>query len=120
MVMPYGKPVAELVTGDGKTFTDTIHSIKSHKILRKNTEDKEQPVTGIRDNKIGKYGVCTPAGTDDTQDAEIMTDGFSIYEVNKGTSIIGVDTAGTLSAAVWTGSKFRAESLHKGIKKLFR
>ena len=64
--------------------------------------------------------MCTPAGTDDTQDAEIMSDGFSINEVNKGTSIIGVDTTGTLSAAVWTGSKFWAESVHKGIKKGFR
>jgi hypothetical protein len=49
-----------------------------------------------------------------------MTNGFSMNEVNKGTSIIGMDTTGTLSAAVWTGSKFWAESVHKGIKKGFR
>lgn len=120
MVMPSGKPVAELVMDDGKTCADLFHSVQACKVFRKDAQDKEQPVTGIQDNKIGKYCVCTPAGTDDTQDTEIMTNGFSMNEVNKGTSIIGMDTTGTLSAAVWTGSKFWAESVHKGIKKGFR
>lgn len=120
MVMPSGKPVAELVTGDGKTFTDTLHSIKSRKVLRKNTEDKEQSVSGVRDDKIRKDGMCMPTRADKAHDTELMTDSFPVDEVGDGTAIIGMDTAGTLSAAAWTGSKFRAESLHKRIKERFR
>ena len=49
-----------------------------------------------------------------------MVDSFSVAEVGDGTAIIGMDTAGTLSAVAWTGPELRAESLHKGIKERFR
>lgn len=120
MIMPSGKPVAELVTGDGKTFTDTLRSIKSRKVLGKNTEDKEQTVSGVRDDKIRKDGMSMSTGADKAHDTELMADSFSVDEVGDGTAIVGMDTAGTLSTAAWTGPKFRTESLHKGIKEQFR
>lgn len=120
MFMPSGKPVTELAVCDGKTFADLLHSVEPCKVFRKDAQDKEQPVTGIRDNKVRKYGVCVSAGTDDAHDTELMADGFSINEVNKGTSVIGVDMAGTLNDASWTGSQFRAETIHEGVKKGFR
>lgn len=120
MIMPYGKPVIKLVAGDGKTFTDTLRSVKSRKVLSKNTKDKEQSVSGVRDDKIRKDGMRMPTGADKAHDTELMTDSFSVDEVGDGTVIVGMDTAGPLSTAAWTGPKFRAESLHKGIKERFR
>ena len=120
MVMPHGKPVIKLVTGDGKTFTDTLHSIKSRKVLRKNTEDKEQSISGIGNDKIREDGMCMPTGADEPCNTEFMTDRFSVDKVGDGTAITGMDMAGTLSAAAWTGSDFRTESFQKRIKESFR
>ncbi len=97
-----------------------IAETRCRKVLRKNTEDKEQSVSGVRDDKIRKDGMCMPTGADKAHDTELMTDSFPVDEVSDGTAITGMDTAGTLSAAAWTGPKFRAESFHKGIKKGFR
>lgn len=120
MVMPYGKPVIKQVAGDGKTFTDALSSIKSRKVLRKNTEDKEQSVYGIGNDKIRKDCMCMPAGADEPCNTEFMTDRFSVDKVRNGTAIISMGMAGTLSAAAWTGSDFRTESFHKRIKERFR
>lgn len=120
MGMPHGQPVIELVTGNGKTFTDTFHRIQSCKVLCKDTEDKEEPVTRIRDDKIWKDSMCMPAGTDKAHNTEIMADRFTINKVNNRAPIIGVDAAGTLSTALGTGSKLGLESIHKGIKERFR
>lgn len=49
-----------------------------------------------------------------------MADGSAIDEVNKGTSVIGVDMAGALNAAAWAGSQLRTETFHEGVKKGFR
>lgn len=120
MVMPYGKPVIKQVAGDGKTFTDALSSIKSRKVLRKNTEDKEQSISGIGNDKIREDGMCMPTGADEPRNTEFMVDRFSIDKVSDGTAIISMDMAGTLSAAAWTGSDFRTESFHKRIKERFR
>lgn len=120
MVMPHGKPVIKLVTGDGKTFTDTLRSIKSRKVLRKNAEDKEQSVSGIGDDKIREDCMCMPTGTDEPRNTEFMTDRFCVDKVGDGTAIISMDMAGTLSTAAWAGSDFRTECFHKRIKERFR
>lgn len=120
MVMPHGKPVIKLVAGDEKTFTDTLRSIKSRKVLRKNTEDKEQSVSGIGNDKIREDCMCMPTGADEPCNTEFMTDRFCIDKVGNGTAIISMDMAGTLSAAAWTGSDFRTECFHKRIKERFR
>lgn len=120
MGMPHGQPVIELVAGNGKTFTDTFHRIQSCKEFCKDTEDKEQPVTRIRDDKIRKDSMSMPAGTDKARDTQIMADWFTINKVNNRAPIIGVDAAGTLSAALRTGPKLGLEFLHKGIKERFR
>ena len=41
------------------------------------------------------------------------------YKVDQGTSVIGMDAAGTPGPTAGTGLKFRVESLHKGIKEGF-
>lgn len=49
-----------------------------------------------------------------------MADGPAIDEVDKGTSIMGMDMAGALNAAAWTGSQLRTETFYEGVKKGFR
>lgn len=88
-------------------------------MFREDTEDKEQPVSGIRDDEIREDGMCMPAGADKAEDAEFMAHWFSIDKINNGTPVIGVDMAGALSAAAGTGPQFRTEPIHKGVKKGF-
>lgn len=118
--MPQGQPAVELVTGNGKTFADTFHTTQPCKVFCKDTEDKEKPVTGIRNDEIRKDSMCMPAGADKAKNTEIMADRLPADKVNDGALIIGVDTTGTLGTAAGTGSKLRTESCHKGVKKGFR
>ena len=59
------------------------------------------------------------AGTDEAHDAEAVADRDTTYKVDQGTSVIGMDAAGTPGPTAGTGLKFRVESLHKGIKEGF-
>lgn len=88
-------------------------------MLREDTEDEEQPVSGIRYDEIRQDGMCMAAGADKTEDAELMAHWFSTDKINNGASVIGVDMAGTPGRAAGTGPQFRAEPSHKGIKKRF-
>ena len=59
------------------------------------------------------------AGTDEAHDAEAVADRDTTYKVDQGTSVIGMDAAGTPGPTAGTCLQFRAEPLHKGIKQGF-
>lgn len=61
--------------------------------------------------------MCMPTGTDELRNTEFMKDRFCVDKVGDGTTITGMDAAGTLSSAAWTDSDFRTESFHKRIKE---
>lgn len=58
-------------------------------------------------------------GTDKAQDTEAVADRFSTNEINQGTSIIGMDGAGSLCSTIGAGLQFRPETVHEGVKKYF-
>ena len=59
------------------------------------------------------------AGTDEAQDAEAVANGSTIYEVDEGTAIIGMDAAGAFGPTAGTCLKFWAEAIHDEIKQGF-
>lgn len=88
-------------------------------MFRQEPEDKEKPITGVRDDKVRENGMCMSAGTDKTQDAEVVADRGSANKVHQGSPIVGMDPAGTFCPAAGTGLDFWAKRGHKSIKEVF-
>lgn len=59
------------------------------------------------------------AGAEEAQDTDVMTDRGATDEVNEGAAIVGMNLAGALPPAAWTGLKPGLESSHEGIKQGF-
>ena len=67
-----GNPFEKLVLGDSIPFTELFNGVKSGKVFAEYAQDKEQAVAGVRDNDIGKDGMCmVTAVTENPEDAEI-------------------------------------------------
>ena len=113
------KPAVKLILGNEEALTEPFHGNRAQEILRQDAEDEEKAVGGIRNDEVREDGMGMAAGTDKAQDAEAVADGFAACEINQGTAIIGMDGAGSLHPAAWAGLKFRVESSHEGIKKVF-
>lgn len=114
-----GKPVVKQFRGNEETLTEFFHGNRAQELLRQDAEDEEKAVGGIRNDEVREDGMGMAAGTDKAQDAEAVADGLAACEINQGTVIIGMDGAGSLHPAAWAGLKFRVESSHEGIKKIF-
>ena len=68
-----GNPFEKLVLGDSKSFAELFDGVKSCKVFPEDAQDKEQAVAGVRDDDIGKDGMCMVAAvTEDPEDAEIL------------------------------------------------
>lgn len=117
LCMPKAEPAVELVPCDGKAFEDTLNGAESGKIFSKDAENEEEAIPGIRNDEIRKDGVGMPAGADKTQDADFVPDGRTIYEINQGTLVIGVDLTGTFCPAERTCPQFRMESVHERLEQ---
>ncbi|HBA49024.1 MAG TPA: hypothetical protein DCZ91_14745 [Lachnospiraceae bacterium] len=113
------QPPVQLVKGDGEACAEPFHSGKVQEILRQDTEEEEQTVTGVGDDEIREDGVGMAAGADETHDAEAVPDRDAVHEVHQGTVIVGMDPAGAFRATAGTGLKFRMEVIHEGIKQGF-
>ena len=113
------QPAAQLGKGDGEALTESLHGRQTQEILREDAEDEEQAIAGVRDDEVREDGMGMAAGTDEAHDAEAVADRDTTYKVDQGTSVIGMDAAGTPGPTAGTGLKFRVESLHKGIKEGF-
>ena len=117
LCMPKAEPAVELVPCDGKAFEDTFNGAETGKILSKDAENEKEAISGIRNDEVGKDGVGMPAGADKTQDADFMPDGRTIYEINKGTLVIGVDLAGTFCPTERACPQLWMESIHERLEQ---
>lgn len=113
------KPAVELGKGNGEAFAELFHSGEAQEILRQDTEDEEQAITGVGNDKVGENGMGMAAGADQAEDAEIVADNGTVYKIGQGTAIVSMDPAGAFRATAGAGLKFRAETTHEGIKQCF-
>lgn len=110
---------AELPGGDGEAFAELFHGKAVKEILRKDTEDKEQTIAGVRDDEVWEDGMGMAAGTNQAQDAKVVADGGAVYEVDQVTAVVGMNPAGAFCPTAGAGLEFGAEPGHEGIKQGF-
>ena len=53
-----GNPFEKLVLGDSISFAELFNGAKYGKVFTEDAQDKEQTVAGVRDDGIGKDGMC--------------------------------------------------------------
>lgn len=117
--VPQVQPLIELVPGNGKTLTETFHRREAGKTLRKDTEDKEKSISGIRNDEIWKDGMGSAAVTDKTQDDHLTFYRLSIYEIDNTSAVISMDMAVALCSTTGTGFQLGAKRVHVGVKEDF-
>ncbi len=98
-----GKPAVKLFLGNEEALTESFHGNRAQEILRKDAEDEEKAVGGIREEEVREDGMGMAAGTDKAQDAEAVPDRPASHEINQGAAIIGMDGAGALRPAAGAG-----------------
>ena len=103
----------------GEAFAELLNCGKVQEILRQDTEDEEQAITGVGDDEVREDGMSMAAGTDEAEDAEAVSDGGAADEVNEGAVIAGMDPAGAVCPTAGTGLELWAESRHKRVKQGF-
>ena len=105
---------------DGEALTELLHSKKVKEILSQDTEEEEQAKGRVGNDEVREYGMGMAAGTDEAQDAETVACGGTVYKIDKGTVIIGMDAAGAFGATAGACLKFWAESFHEEVEQGFR
>lgn len=88
-------------------------------MCRKDAEDKEKTVPGIRDDEIRKDGVGSAAVTDKAQDEHLTFYRPAIYEINDPPAVISMDMAVSHCATAGAGFEFRSKRIHVGVKEGF-
>ena len=115
-----GNPFEKLVLGDSISFAELFNGGKSGKVFPEDAQDKEQAVAGVRDDDIGKDGMCMAAAvTEDPEDAEIRFLFCAGDEIYNGSAVVVMDMAVSGASADGTGLKFGLKPRHVGIKKRF-
>ena len=115
-----GDPFEKLVLGDSISFAELFDGVKTCKVFPENAQDKEQAVAGVRDDDIGKNGMCmVTAVTEDPEDAEIRFFLSAGLEVDDGSAVVVMDVAVSGASTDGTGLKFGLKFSHVGIKKRF-
>ena len=115
-----GNPFEKLVLGDSISFAELLNGGKSCKVFPEDAQDKEQTVAGVRDDDIGKDGMCmVTAVTEDPEDAEIRFFPSAGLKVDDGSAVVVMDVAVSGAPADGTGLKFGLKFSHVGIKKRF-
>ena len=115
-----GDPFEKLVLGDSISFAELFDGVKTCKVFPEDAQDKEQAVAGVRDDDIGKYGMCmVTAVTEDPEDAEIRFFLSAGLEVDDGSAVVVMDVAVSGAPADGTGLQTGLEQRHIGIKKRF-
>ena len=106
--------------GDSIPFTELFNGVKSGKVFAEYAQDKEQAVAGVRDDDIGKDGMCmVTAVTEDSEHTKIR---FLLYagpKVDDGSAIVVMDVAVSGTPADGTGLQTGLKPRHVGIKKRF-
>ena len=115
-----GNPFEKLVLGDSISFAELFNGGKSGKVFPEDAQDKEQAVAGVRDDDIGKDGMCMAAAvTEDPEDAEIRFFLCAGPKVDDGSAIVVMDVAVSGTPADGTGLQTGLKPRHVGIKKRF-
>ena len=110
---------------DGKnlcagTLADLLNGGKPGKVLAEDIEDKEQAVTGIRDDEIREDSVgMSAAFTEYTENAKFLFGFLSGSEINDRASIVIVDMAVPCASTDGAGFQMGLKMLHIGINKDF-
>ncbi len=90
------------------------------KVLVEDIEDKEQAVTGIRDDEIREDSVgMSAAFTEYTENAKFLFGFLSGSEINDRASIVIVDMAVSCASTDGAGFQMGLKMLHIGIKQRF-
>ena len=115
-----GNPFEKLVLGDSISFAELFNGGKSGKVFPEDAQDKEQAVAGVRDDDIGKDGMCMV--TTVTEDSEHTKIRFLLCvgpKVDDGSAVVVMDVAVSGASTYGTGLPFRLKMLHVGVKKRF-
>ena len=115
-----GNPFEKLVWGDSISFAELFNGIKACKVFSEDAQGKEQTVAGVRDDDIGKDGMCmVTAVTEDPEDAEIRFFLCAGPKVDDGSAVVGMDVAVSFASTGGTGLQTGLKFSHVGIKKRF-
>ena len=113
-------PFEKLVLGDSISFAELFDGVKTCKVFPEDAQDKEQAVAGVRDDDIGKNGMCmVTAVTEDPEDAEIRFFLSAGLEVDDGSAVVVMDVAVSGAFTDGTGLQTGLKPRHVGIKKRF-
>ena len=113
-----GNPFEKLVLGDPISFAELFDGVKTCKVFPEDAQDKEQAVAGVRDDDIGKDGMCmVTAVTEDSEHTKIRFLLCAGPKVDDGSAIVVMDMAVSGASADGTGLKFGLKPRHVGIKK---
>ena len=115
-----GNPFEKLVLGDSISFAELFDGVKTCKVFPEDAQDKEQTVAGVRDDDIGKDGMCMAAAvTEDPEDAEIRFFLCTGPKVDDGSAVVVMDVAVSFASTGGTGLQTGLKFSHVGIKKRF-
>ena len=93
---------------------------KTREVFTEQTEEKEQAVTGERDNDIWKDGMGMPAAAAaNPEDTNIRFHRFAGYKVHEVSAIISMDAAVPKAATDGTGFLTGLKTGHVRVKKRF-
>ena len=115
-----GNPFEKLVFGDSISFAELLNGGKSCKVFPEDAQDKEQAVAGVRDDDIGKDGMCmVTAVTEDPEDAELRFFLCAGSKVDDGSAVVVMDVAVSFASTGGTGLQMGLKFSHVGIKQRF-
>ena len=72
MGFPESEPFKKLILGDAKSFADLFNGEKSGKVFSEDTQDKEQAVSGVRNDNVREDGMrMLTAVTENPENAKV-------------------------------------------------
>ena len=120
MGFPKSEPFKKLILGDAKSFADLFNGEKSGKVFSEDTQDKEQAVSGVRNDNVREDGMrMLTAVTENPHHTKVGLFSLTCLEVNDGAAIVVVDVTVTGASTDGTGLKVGLKLSHVGIKKRF-
>lgn len=113
MQLPKGEPLTELVFRDIISLTGLFDCMKMGKVFSQDTKDKEEAITGIRNDNVWENSVSMlTAVAEYTHDTEVVLDWVTMAKVNDISAIVVMDMARVLCITDWTSFKLRYELSH--------
>jgi hypothetical protein len=98
--------------GDLKHLADLFYGPDMEEMFCEHTEYEKQAMLPVRNYRVKKDGMRSPAGADDPEDPDPCHNRPAIHEVDQPAVIIPMDTAVSFALTVRAGLLFRAEMWH--------